>query len=401
MTPSPRAQMFSSRFRWNLQSNPLNDLLETKRLSGVTILDLTESNPTAVGLHYPVAEILPALAQPAALRYEPHPRGLLVARQAVVDYYHQRGDVVDVKQVHLTTGTSEAYAFLFKLLTDHGDNLLVPQPSYPLFEFLAGLEGAELRPYQLDYQTDEGWAIDLDSVSAAINEQTRAIILVHPNNPTGSYVKRTELKSLASLCKKHNLALIFDEVFFDYRLRGDTAFGGVAVADVLTFVVSGISKILGLPQMKLGWMVVNGPQGVRRSAQELLDLVADTYLSVSTPIQHAAPHWVRLQPRLRQQIHERVAGNLKWLQTQLRDRPAVRSLNVEGGWYAIIELPKIDSEEQLVLRLLEEENVLIHPGFFFDFPREGFLVMSLLPAADDFQEGLRRLLKLSLHPSKD
>jgi len=407
-----RRQTFSSRFHWNLQSNPLNDLLESKRRSGATILELTESNPTKVGLNYP-EDLLRALAQPAAMKYEPHPRGLLVARQAVADYHRQRGNDVDVNRIHLTTSTSEGYAYLFKLLTDPGDNVLVPQPSYPLFEFLAGMEGVELRSYLLNYAKRVGWQIDFDSLSAAMNERTRAIVIVNPNYPTGSYVKPDELATLVSLCREKNLSLIFDEVFFDYHfdwarsnseeshspkspleggLRGVLS-SGVAVSGVLTFVLSGISKTLGLPQMKLGWIVVSGPEKLLQPAQEYLDLIADTYLSVSAPVQHAAPYWLGLQSRLHQQIYNRVFDNLQWLSEFLKDQTYARLLKVEGGWYATLEISNLKSEEQLVLNLLEKENVLIHPGFFFDFPREGFLVLSLLSDPSIFRDGLNRVVR--------
>ncbi len=413
-----RPQPFSSRFHWNLQSNPLNDLLEKKRRRGAAVLDLTESNLTAVGLDYPEQEILQALHQPPALRYQPHPRGLLVARQAVADYYRERREAVAVDQIHLTTSTSEGYGFLFKLLTDPGDNVLVPQPSYPLLEFLAGLEAIDLRPYALLYRESAGWEIDLDSLAAAINARTRAIVIVNPNNPTGSFVKRDELAALTALCKQRRLALIFDEVFFDYPLnppsRGDQGGcspleggprgvfpfevgtrwpqSGTTVAEILTFVLSGISKILGLPQMKLGWIAVNGPPQIRQSAQERLDLIADTYLSVSAPIQHALPQWLQLRSLLHQKISDRVASNLRWLIKILKNESRLQLLNLEGGWYATLEIPNLDSEEQLVLSLLEKQNVLVHPGFFFDFPREGFLVLSLLPAPGMFREGVNRLL---------
>ncbi len=381
---------FSLRFKWDLQNNPLTVLLEKKRQQGAVILDLTESNPTAVGLRYP-EEIWQALANPAALRYVPHPRGLLKARQAVAKYYQQRGESVEVDRIHLTSSTSEAYTYLFKLLTDPGQNVLAPQPSYPLFEFLAGLEKIELRPYQLRYEREK-WRIDFDSINEAINSHTRAIVLVNPNNPTGSFIKKDEFVKLAKIYANHNLALIIDEVFFDYAFDAAAPQSGVAISEVLTFVLSGISKILGLPQMKLGWMVVGGPAAARQPAQQHLDLLADTYLSVSTPIQHAAPDWFALLPILKVQIHQRVQANWNVLQTQLRGNSACRLLNVEGGWYAVLEIPSLHSEEALVLNLLEKDSVLVHPGYFFDFPHEGFLVASLLPAPEIFEEGVNRLI---------
>ncbi len=391
----PEQIPFSSRFKWNLQTNSLSLLLDGKRRQSIKIFDLTESNPTAAEFNYPANEILQALAQPQALRYEPNPRGLLIARQTVAEYYQQRGEKVDPDHIHLTVGTSEAYMFLFKLLTDGGQNVLVPQPSYPLFEFLAGFEGVELAPYRLVYHEEkEEWRIDFDSVTAAINSQTRAIMLVNPNNPTGSFVKRDELAELNRLCAEHKLALIVDEVFSDYVFGAAAARIPTLVgnSEVPTFVLSGLSKILGLPQMKLGWIVVNGPDDVRRQAQEYLDLLADTYLSVSTPIQHAAPQWLKLKTLLQNPIRERVQANFTFLQTQLADHPHCRLLHAEGGWYAILEVFNLASEEKLILTLLGHDDVLVHPGYFFDFTGEGFLILSLLPPPEIFGEGIGRLL---------
>ncbi len=395
MNRQPHPIPFSSRFKWNLQTNRLSILLEEKRRQGVKIFDLTESNPTAAGFDYPAQEILQALAQPAALRYEPHPRGLLIARQAVAEYYQQRGENIDPDHIHLTVSTSEAYMFLFKLLMDNGQNVLVPQPSYPLFEFLAGFEGVELALYRLVYHEEKKeWRINFDSVTAAINSQTRAIMLVNPNNPTGSFVKRDELTELNRLCAEHQLALIVDEVFSDYAFDVDSARISTLVgnSEVPTFVLSGLSKILGLPQMKLGWIVVKGPADLRRQAQEYLDLLADTYLSVSTPIQHAAPLWLKMKALLQDQIRDRTKVNLEFLQTQFAHHPNYRLLRTEGGWYAILAVFDLASEEELILTLLEHDDVLVHPGYFFDFTNEGFLVLSLLPPPEIFCEGIGRLL---------
>jgi aspartate/methionine/tyrosine aminotransferase len=387
--------LFSSRFKWNLQSNQLSVLLEEKRQHGEKIFDLTESNPTAADFDYPSEALLHALAQSSALRYEPNPRGLLITRQAVSEYYRQRGEEAGVDRIQLTTSTSEAYTFLFKLLTDPGQNVLVPQPSYPLFDFLAGFEGVMLAPYQFIYNNErEEWRIDFDSMSEAINRESRAIILVNPNNPTGSFLKRDELARLIQICTAHQLALIVDEVFSDYAFSSppDRIETLIGVSEVTTFVMSGISKILGLPQMKLGWIVVNGPETLRRQAQEYLELLADTYLSVSAPVQHAAPKWLELKPILQNQISNRVKANWAFLQTQLANETNCRLLRAEGGWYAIIEMAPPFSEEDFILALLENDNVLVHPGYFFDFQKEGFLVLSLLPQLEIFREGIARLL---------
>ncbi len=385
--------MFSNRFKWNLETNRLSRLIAEKRASGVRIFDLTESNPTRAGFEFPAEEILSALAQAQALLYEPQPKGLLIAREAVATYYAERGFIVSSDHIHLTASTSEAYSFLFKLLANHGDNVLVPQPSYPLFDFLASLEGVELRPYELEY-LPSGWKIDFDSIERAIISTTRAIILVNPNNPTGSFIKRDELRRLNELCAQYGLALIVDEVFSDYAFGEDEtqAASLVGNSDVLTFVMSGFSKILALPQMKLGWIVTNGPAVWRDEAMERLDLIADTFLSVGAPVQHAAPHWFKLRAELQRQILDRVQSNHDWLAAKVKNSP-VRLLKTEGGWYATLEIPRHVSEEELVLQLLAEDNVLVHPGYFFDFPREAFLVVSLLPKAGEFREAVEQLLR--------
>lgn len=385
--------MFSTRFNWQLATNRLALLIEEKKRAAAPLLDLTESNPTRVGFAYPADEILSALAQPPALRYEPQPRGLLVARGAVSDYYRVRGGAVAPDQLHLTASTSEAYAYLFKLLADQGQNVLLPQPSYPLLELLAALEGVELRPYELHYVHPRGWAIDFDALEKAITTGTRAIILVNPNNPTGSFVKRGELERLNEICARHELALIVDEVFGDYAFGADPERAASLVENTaaLTFVLSGFSKILALPQMKLGWIVTNGPARWRDAALERLDLIADTFLSVGAPVQHAAPAWLGWRAGLQRQILDRVRGNYAWLGAQVKDSPC-RLLAVEGGWYATLEAPRHCSEEEWVLRLLAQDNVLAHPGYFFDFPREAFLVLSLLPPPEIFREAVGRLL---------
>jgi aspartate/methionine/tyrosine aminotransferase len=385
--------MFSNRFKWDLEPNRLTRLIEEKKRTGARILDLTESNPTRAGFDYPTEEILGALAQATAMLYEPEPRGLLVAREAVAGYYAERGFDVDPERIHLTASTSEAYSFLFKLLADQGESVLVPQPSYPLFEFLAGLEGVELRPYELHYVHAAGWSIDFDSVEKAIAPDTRAMILVSPNNPTGSFIKLREVERLNSICARHDLALISDEVFGDYGFADDESRAESLIANdsVLTFVMSGLSKILALPQMKLGWIVTNGPAPLRDEATRRLDFIADTFLSVAAPVQHSARTWLRLRRSMQNQILDRLRGNLNWLRGATEGTP-LRLLSVEGGWYATLEAPRQFTEEEWVLTLLEEDDALTHPGYFFDFPREAFLVLSLLPRAEIFREAVSRIL---------
>ena len=376
--------MFSSRFKWNLATNQLARLLDEKKRNHETILDLTESNPTRAGFDFPAEEILSALTQAQAMSYEPNPRGLLITRQAIADYYQKAGRSVDPENIFLTASTSEAYSWLFKLLTDQDDEILVPQPSYPLFDFLASLEGVRLIPYDLNYFHEFGWRIDFDSIEKNLTPRTRAIIIVNPNNPTGSYLQQKEFRTLEALCLKNNLALIVDEVFTDYALLADSGrCTNFASASALTFVLNGFSKLLALPQMKLGWVIIHGAGDLRCEAEARLELIADTFLSVNTPVQLAAPLWLRQRQQIQAQILARVQTNLAFLAQAAQDSP-VRLLKVEGGWSAILEVPKICSEEELILQLLAEDNVLVQPGYFFDFQSEAFIVLSLLPQPEIF-----------------
>ncbi|MBZ5626307.1 MAG: pyridoxal phosphate-dependent aminotransferase [Acidobacteriia bacterium] len=381
--------MFSSRFHWDFRPNRLTQTLETRRRAGARILDLTESNPTRAGLAYP-PEILRAFEDPRMLRYEPAPAGLSEARQAVASYYAARGCPVDTSRILLTASTSEAYAYLFKLLCNPGDQVLVPRPSYPLFDFLANMESVEVGRYPLSYHGE--WAIDMESLAATLSERTRAVVLVNPNNPTGSYVKRPELEALVRLARERGLALISDEVFWDYPLlAGDGPVNALAeVEDCLAFSMSGLSKIAGLPQMKLGWIVVSGPQSLRTEAMEKLEWIADTYLSVGAPVQYAAAGLLEAGGLVRQQIRERTANNLVAARNLLSGS-AANILMVEGGWYITVQVPQIRSEEEWTLGLLTSEDVLVQPGFFFDFECEAFLIVSLLTSPEVFREGMARL----------
>ena len=375
------AVVFSSRLHWSLDPNPVSKLLAAKVGAGDRILDLTESNPPGAGFEYPDQQILEALADPRSLRYTPVPAGLPWARNAVSEYYAGH---VDADRILLTTSTSEAYAYLFKLLTNPGDNILTPRPSYPLFEFLAGMELVDTIPYSLDLA-------DLDE---RVNSRTRAIIVVNPNNPTGSFLKRYDLERLIAFCQKHELAIISDEVFADYGF-GDSPTRVPSltnVHEVLIFSLSGLSKVAGLPQMKLGWIVVSGPTDRQRAAIDRLELISDTYLSVSTPVQWAAPKLLALGRGIRVQIADRTAANLRELRRALGDHSSFRLTEPEGGWYAVVEAPRIHTEEEWLLELLRRDNVLVQPGFFYDFEREAYLVLSLLTPPNNFQEGIGRLL---------
>jgi alanine-synthesizing transaminase len=388
-----RAPPFSSRLQWDLKPNRLSQILDEKRAAGSPILDLTESNPTAAGFTYPSEAILSALADPRSVRYEPASSGIPSARAAVSKYYSEalRRDV-SADRILLTASTSEAYAFVFKLLADPGDEVLVPSPSYPLFDYLAALDSVSVVQYPLVYH--ESWRIDFDALANSITPRSRAIVLVNPNNPTGSFLKQSELGPLLVLCREHNLALISDEVFADYVLNdaAPVVRSLTDVADVVTFCLSGLSKVAGLPQLKLGWIVSGGPPADREKAFERLELIADTYLSVGAPVQWAAPALLAMRGELQRQILRRVVENRAFLASQIIPGSPWKLLATEGGWYAVLEAPRIHSEEEWVLTLLTGDNVLVQPGYFFDFEREAFLVISLLTREDVFRDGIRRVL---------
>lgn len=394
--PSHPYCMFASRTNWSLEPNPLAQALERHRRSGTPLLDLTVSNPTECGFAYPQPEILDALARPAALRYVPESRGLLAAREAVADYYAGRTASparhagVDPGRILLTASTSEAYSHVFRLLCDPGDELLVPAPSYPLFEFLADLADVRLAPYSLLY--DHGWQIDFASLRAALTPRSRAVLLVHPNNPTGSFVSPGEAAGLVEICAARGMALVADEVFLDYPAPGvDPPRSFAGTAGVLTFALSGLSKVSALPQMKLAWMIVSGPQEMARTALDRLEIIADTYLSTGTPVQIALPALLELRGILQEQVQARIAANLAQLDGALRGPGPVSRLDCQGGWYAVLRVPASEPDETLAVALLERCSVLVHPGHFFNFARDGFLVLSLIVPEPAFGEAVRRL----------
>ena len=382
--------MFSARARFDLTANRLAELVARKRAAGVAVLDLTETNPTRVGLQAP-PDVLSALADPSALAYDPDPRGLASARAAVAADYARRGARVAPDDIVLTASTSEAYGFLFKLLCDAGDEVLVPRPSYPLFDYLAGLEGVVMRPYPLVY--DGEWRMDRRALEAQRGPRTRAVIVVSPNNPTGSFVHADEAAALHEIAAGAGLALIADEVFADYAWAGGGGAGLAGGGPALAFSLGGLSKSCGLPQLKLAWIAVGGPETLRREAMARLELIADTYLSVATPVQRAAPELLGRAASLRAPIAARVAGNLATLRRCVAGTAATL-LGPEGGWSAVLRIPATLGEEERVLSLLGEHDVLVHPGYFFDFPHEAFLVTSLLPRPHEFQEAVSRILRV-------
>ena len=391
--------MFSKRTSWNLRENAYTRAVRRRRESGPTLLDLTISNPTACGFEYDEAAILRALQAPAALRYEPEPRGLLSARRAVADYYREKNPNValDPGLLILTTGTSEAYSFLFRLLCEPGDEVLVAHPSYPLFDLLAAIQDVALRPFRLIY--DHGWQFDFTALGQAIGTRTRAILVVHPNNPTGQFISGEEARQLGEVCRQHNLALVVDEVFLDYELpdmsdpklrHGSFAASG---GQALTFVLSGLSKISALPQMKVGWIATIGPDALVRAALARLEVIADTYLSINGPMQHALPELLAQRRTIQAHIMSRIQANLGELDRQLTRQKSVSRLKIEGGWYAVLRVPAVQSDEELAIHLLEEKSVLVHPGHFYEFADDGWLVISLLAPTDDFAEGVSRLIQ--------
>jgi aspartate/methionine/tyrosine aminotransferase len=381
---------FSNRLPPRVDINAISRAVAALRQQGLPYADLTESNPTTAGFDYP-ADLLAALSDPRARTYQPLPFGLDGARETVARDCARRGAEVDPEAVVLSASTSEAYSWLFKLLCDPGDWVLAPRPSYPLFDHLTRLEGVNVAPYDLQYYGR--WEIDAESLRAA-PPATRAVLLVSPNNPTGSYVSARELEDLTALCAERNWALIADEVFADYTLDDPAPLTDLAArVGILSFTLGGASKSLGLPQVKLGWIVAGGPTALRDSALDALALIADTFLSVSTPVQIAAPELLRRCVPIRDAIHARIRSNLERARELARRYPSCDVLRVEGGWSAPIRVPATRGEESLVLELLEQERVLVHPGYFFDFPHEALVIVSLLPREDVFADALERTFR--------
>lgn len=394
----PDRPRFSSRLPWHLPPNRLSQAAAERRGRGEPLIDLTISNPTRVLPELYAPTLLAPLADPAGISYEPTAQGLLAARRSVADYYAGRGLRVDPAHVVLSASTSEAYAWLFQLLCEPGDSVLFPVPSYPLIELLAGLSAVRVDPYPLYY--DGRWRLDAGTLERELRAETRALVLVSPNNPTGAFVHRGELAGLFDLCRRRGLALIVDEVFGDYRLDGagsgddapvDSFLDPALRPEVPVFVLSGLSKVAGLPQLKLGWVVVAGPEPLRTEAQDRLEILADTFLSVSTPVQLAAPSLLAGSHQVRRGIAERTRQNLAVLRGAVANS-SCRLLPVEGGWYAVLRLPRVLAEEEWALLFLTEEGVLCQPGYFFDFPEEAYVVVSLLGAPAELAEGARRIV---------
>ena len=389
---------FSSRSQWNLQATRYAETLQALRTGSAPFFDLTISNPTTCGFQYDSVGILRELGRPECLEYSPDPRGLLQARAAVAQYYAEVAAAhVSSAQIFLTTSTSEAYSYLFRLHCDPGAEVLIAQPSYPLFEYLADLDDVRLIRCPLFY--DHGWHLDLAALEARITPRTRGLILVHPNNPTGHYTSQQEREALERICLLHGLALIVDEVFLEYALDPSAisagGIGSFASGEhpVLTYVLSGLSKAAGLPQMKAAWLAVMGPDDSRREASARLEVIADTFLSMNAPVQQAMPYMLASRRGVQRQILSRVRENLLALDRCLQSAPALSRLEMQGGWYAVLRVPSLLGGEELAIRLMQEQRVVVHPGYFYGFHGDGWIVVSLLPSTEEFLEGTMRLAR--------
>jgi alanine-synthesizing transaminase len=389
--------MFSHRTNWDRTTNRYTAAIERHRLAGRELLDLTASNPTTIGLSFREDELLDALSHREALSYQPVASGLPAARGAVSAYYVEKGNSVTPDDLVLTTSTSEAYSLVFRLLADAGDSVLVPAPSYPLFDFLADLNDVCLVSYELIY--DHGWQIDFPSLEAGLKRaniaggRCRAVLVVQPNNPTGSFAKRHEVEQLRRFCIGNELAIIADEVFLDYSLSDSPPVSFSATTEALTFTLSGLSKISALPQMKVAWIAVGGASALKQEALERLEIIADTYLSMNAPVQWAVPELLAQRHYVKPQLMTRIRSNLAALDYHLAHQGLCTRLTVEGGWYAVVRVPALGSDADLAVALLDLTGVLLQPGHFYNFPNDGYLVVSLITPIQEFETGVTRALE--------
>jgi alanine-synthesizing transaminase len=382
--------MFSERTRWNLAENRLSRTLAELCTSGKAILDLTRSNPTECGFLYDEQGIQRAFAQPGMQLYQPNPRGIISAREAVGAYYQQQQIPVAADDLVLTSGTSEAYSLVFRLLCNSADEVLIPAPGYPLLDFLADLCDVKLVRYPLLY--DPGWQIDFPALAAASSRHTKALIVVHPNNPTGHYTSPAEQAQIVEFCRQREIALIADEVFLDFSLENSRAPSFAAAKQLLAFTLSGLSKICGMPQMKLAWIAVSGPANEKTEALARLEVIADAYLSVGTPVQLAVAALLAMRASFQAQVMARLRANLRELDAQLSRQSACSRLSCEGGWSVVLRVPAMQSDEDLAITLLAKHGVFVHPGHFYDFAQPGHAIVSLIVPEDQFAEGIRRTL---------
>jgi alanine-synthesizing transaminase len=386
----PKRPHFSSRTAWDLSENRLASALNLVQATRIEIIDLTISNPTACQFRYDAPAIASALVNADIVCYRPDPQGLRSAREAVAAYYASLQSQISPDDLVLTSGTSEAYSHVFRLLCNPGDEVLIPSPGYPLFDFLADLCDVKLVRYPLLY--DHGWQMDFSALAAADTGRTRAIIVVHPNNPTGHYTSPPEQDHLREFCLQRGIALIADEVFLDFPAIVTSSRTFSASSELLTFTLSGISKICGLPQMKLGWIAVCGPAAEKRIALQRLEVIADAYLSPGTPAQLALPKFLDCRIDFQRQVIARVQANLRELDRQLAQQSVCTRLDCQGGWSAVLRVPVLLPDEDLAIELLEKKHVHVHPGHFYDFSRSGALVISLIVPEEQFAEGARRVL---------
>ena len=387
---SARKDIFSKRTNWNKEQNSVINLLEELKSAKIKITDLTKSNPTECSLIFPKDELLRALENADNLIYKPDPKGHFSAREIIARYYQDQGVKFSAEQIVLTSSTSEGYSYLFRLLADVDDEILFPSPSYPLFPFLAELNDTKLVYYNLYHENH--WAIDMEHLLSVLSEKTKAIVLVNPNNPTGSFVSDEDLNRINNICAEHNLSLICDEVFLDYAIDDSNQKESlVKNKKVLTFVLNGLSKMLGLPQMKLSWIAVTGPDQVVGEALKRLEIISDTYLSVNAPAQNALKEWFVCKDNIQLNILNRIKQNSSLLQSEMGKLPGCALPHTQGGWYAVIKIDKARNEEDFVLRLLKEDHVYIHPGYFYDFKEDGYFVVSLLPESLEFKKGIKKL----------
>lgn len=380
--------LFAHRTNWCQKPNILNKTLEDLEARHIPVMDLTASNPTVCAFSYPEG-MLTALSSSENFYYKPDACGISRARQAVANYYGRPKAVLDPEDIILTASTSEAYSFLLRLLVNPGQKVLIPRPSYPLFQFLLEINDVNFDYYPLVY--DGQWHIDCQALERAVDANTRAIILVNPNNPTGSYISRADLNFLNELARKHAMSIISDEVFFEYPLSPGDFVSCVGNKEVLTFVLGGLSKTLCLPQMKCAWILASGPHALLQESLARLGIIADTYLSVNTPVQNALGAWLDHVEDIQRQIILRVKQNGQWLSSHVCDHTELLSL--QGGWYATLRIPAVKSEEEWVLEFIQKEHVLVYPGYFFDMTQEAYIVLSLLPPALIFQEAAGRIIK--------
>jgi len=383
---------FSKRTQWRVDANPLTEKFRSLEDSNTPVLNLTVSNPTLSQFEYLSYDLLSALGNTKNLTYNPSPHGLVEAREAVCRYYGTKGVSLSPYQVFLTANTSEAYSFVFRLLANEKDRILSPTPSYPLLEYLAQWNDIELERYPLLQKNS--WKVDLEELRRKLERNPKALLLVHPNNPTGSFIHQIERNEIINMIREKQTALIVDEVFHDYALSRSSEFSGSFAGNEnnLTFTLSGISKILGLPQMKLSWIVVSGPDQLIHQAVERLEVISDIYLSMSTPIQNALPAWFEKQESVQKEVLHRLTANVNTLNVELKSQKNIKFTAPDGGWAALLELPFVKSDEEWALLFLEKKNVLLHPGYLFDFSEGSFLVASLLTPPDIFQEGIQRIV---------